>query len=154
MKFFATIIYATLVVTGASAQQAIVTNGCAAPIYVESFPYDGSTPGTLTTLAPGESFREDFRPSGSTIKIDTTKALANPLFFGYSSSTTPDYAYYELSSEFGNPFGKSHNILTPGTGCESFDCAAFDAGCYSRPDSKKVYGCPNPVDLSLSLCVQ
>jgi hypothetical protein len=49
----------------ASAQQAIVINGCKETIYVQSVPFDGSKSGTLTTLAPGQSFKEDFRKSGS-----------------------------------------------------------------------------------------
>ncbi|KAI2620752.1 hypothetical protein GGS26DRAFT_570707 [Hypomontagnella submonticulosa] len=153
MKFSATITGAALLATGASAGKATVTNNCAAPFYVQSFPYDGSTPGPLTQLQPGQAFQEDFRLSGSTVKIDTDKTLAHPLFFGYSFTSSPDYVYYELSSEWGNPFGKSHNILTPGTGCEVFDCPAFDPGSYSRPEAKKVYGCPQPVDLTLSICV-
>lgn len=65
MKFFATIMGAALVATGVSAQQAAVKNNCASPIYVQSFPYDGSAAGPLTTVAPGQSFSEDFRKSGS-----------------------------------------------------------------------------------------
>lgn len=65
MKFFATIMGAALVATGVSAQQAVVKNNCAAAIYVQSFPYDGSASGPLTTVQPGQSFTEDFRPSGS-----------------------------------------------------------------------------------------
>lgn len=65
MKFFATIMGAALVATGVSAQQAVVKNNCAAPIYVQSFPYDGSATGPLTTVQPGQSFSEDFRKSGS-----------------------------------------------------------------------------------------
>ncbi|KAI0379597.1 hypothetical protein F5Y04DRAFT_259443 [Hypomontagnella monticulosa] len=153
MKFSTIIMGAALAATSASAQKAIVKTNCQHPaIYVQSFPYDGSAPGPLTLLTPGDTFQEDFHPSGSTIKIDTDKTLAHPLFFGYSFSSNPDYAYYELSSEWGNPFGKLHNILTPGPGCEVFDCAAFDPTCYSRPEAKKVYGCPQPVDLSLTLC--
>jgi hypothetical protein len=47
------------------AQQAIVINDCKSPIYVQSFPYDGSAAGPLTTVQPGKSFSERFRPSGS-----------------------------------------------------------------------------------------
>lgn len=65
MKFFATIMGAALVATGASAQQAEVKNNCASPIYVQSFPFDGSAAGPLTTVQPGQSFSEDFRKSGS-----------------------------------------------------------------------------------------
>lgn len=65
MKFFATIMGAALVATGVSAQQAVVKNNCASPIYVQSFPYDGSATGPLTTVQPGQSFSEDFRKSGS-----------------------------------------------------------------------------------------
>jgi hypothetical protein len=65
MKFFTTIMGAALIATGASAQQAEVKNNCASTIYVQSFPYDGSAPGPLTTLKTGESFSEDFRKSGS-----------------------------------------------------------------------------------------
>ncbi|KAI1103207.1 hypothetical protein F4804DRAFT_333510 [Jackrogersella minutella] len=153
MKFFSSILGAALVATGVSAQQAIVRNTCQSDIYVQSFPYDGSATGPLTTVAPGQTFSEAFRPSGSTVKIATTKTLTSPLFFGYSFSSNPDYAYYELSTEWGNPFAGSHNILTPGSGCEQFDCAANDAACYSTPAHKIVYGCPQPVDLEAEICV-
>jgi hypothetical protein len=65
MKFFTTALTAALVATGASAQQAIVKNNCQTTVYVQSFPYDGSAAGTLTTVAPGKSFTEDLRQSGS-----------------------------------------------------------------------------------------
>lgn len=55
-------------------------------------------------------------------------------------------------SEFGNPFSKSRNTLSPGEGCEVFNCKANDAACYSRPDHKKVYGCPEPVNLTATIC--
>lgn len=63
MKFTAAIV--ALVATGVSAQQAVVKNNCASTIYVQSFPYDGSAAGTLTTVTPGNSFTEDFHTSGS-----------------------------------------------------------------------------------------
>ncbi|KAG2414741.1 hypothetical protein HFD88_003933 [Aspergillus terreus] len=137
----------------ASAQNAIVNNDCSTTVYVQSFPYDGSTPGPLTTVPSGGTFSEKFRTSGSTIKIAKTKTLTTPLFFGYSFSSNPDYAYYEFSTEWGNPFAANHNTLSPGEGCEEFDCAANDASCYSTPSQKKVYGCPQPVTLTASLCV-
>lgn len=65
MKFFATIMGTALVATGVSAQQAVVKNNCATSIYVQSFPFDGSAAGTLTTLAAGQSYSETFKPSGS-----------------------------------------------------------------------------------------
>ncbi|OTA65356.1 hypothetical protein K449DRAFT_403944 [Hypoxylon sp. EC38] len=153
MKLFTAIMGAALAATGVSAQQAIVHNNCQSTVYVQSFPYDGSAAGPLTTLAPGGTFSEPFRPSGSTIKLATTRTLSSPLFFGYSFSTNPDYAYYEFSTEWGNPFASSHNILTPGAGCEQFDCAPGQADCYSTPSAKKVYGCPQPVTLEAELCV-
>ncbi|KAI0907617.1 hypothetical protein F4824DRAFT_507039 [Ustulina deusta] len=152
MQFIATIMGVALVASGVSAQQAVVQNSCQSTIYVQSFPYDGSAAGTLTTVAPGSSFSESFHASGSTVKIATTKALSNPLFFGYSFSSNPDYAYYELSTEWGNPFSNSHNTLSPGEGCEFFDCAADQADCYSTPTMKKVYGCPQPVNLTATFC--
>ncbi|KAK2601400.1 hypothetical protein N8I77_010854 [Diaporthe amygdali] len=152
MQFFATIVGAALLATGVSAQQAVVKNNCATSIYVQSFPYDGSAAGALTTVAPGQSFSEDFRKSGSTVKVAKTKTLTTPLFFGYSFSSNPDYAYYELSTEFGNPFADQHNILTPGDGCEVFDCAPNQAACYSTPAHKIVYGCPQPVNLDATIC--
>ncbi|KAJ5204995.1 uncharacterized protein N7498_005874 [Penicillium cinerascens] len=138
----------------ASAQNAVVHNHCDTTVYIQSFPYDGSAPGPLTTLSKGETFSEKFRPSGSTVKIAKTKTLDTPLFFGYSFSTKPkpDYAYYELSTEWGNPFAADANSLSPGAGCEAFDCAANDAACYSTPAHKKVYGCPQPVTLTADLC--
>uniref|UniRef100_UPI0032982795 hypothetical protein n=1 Tax=Salmonella enterica TaxID=28901 RepID=UPI0032982795 len=69
------------------------------------------------------------------------------LYFGYSSTASPNYVYYELSTEWGNPIADEHNILNPGPGCEKFDCEAGDEECYSTPDMKKVYGCPKPVTL-------
>ncbi|KAI3319770.1 hypothetical protein HD806DRAFT_249501 [Xylariaceae sp. AK1471] len=152
MKFLAIIAGAALAASGVSAQQAVVNNSCASTIYVQSFPFDGSAAGNLTAVASGNSFAEDFRKSGSTVKIATTKTLSNPLFFGYSFSSNPNYAYYEFSTEWGNPFANSHNILTPGEGCELFDCAAGQADCYSTPAQKKVYGCPQPVNLEAHLC--
>ncbi|KHO01315.1 uncharacterized protein MAM_00316 [Metarhizium album ARSEF 1941] len=138
----------------ASAKEAVVINNCPTTIYVQSFPYDGSAAGPLTTVQTGQSFSEAFRASGSTIKIAKTKTLNSPLFFGYSFSSNPDYAYYEYSTEWGNPFAANHNTLSPGDGCEVFDCQANDAGCYSTPAHKKVYGCPQPVDLTATLCKQ
>ncbi|CAI7637272.1 unnamed protein product [Penicillium glandicola] len=135
-----------------SAQNAVVYNNCAATVYVQSFPYDGSTPGPLTTVATGGNFSEEFRASGSTVKIATTRTLDTPLFFAYSFSSNPDYAYYELSTEWGNPFAADANSLSAGDGCDAFDCAANDAACYSTPADKKVYGCPEPVTLTTDLC--
>ncbi|KAJ5335581.1 hypothetical protein N7452_007984 [Penicillium brevicompactum] len=135
-----------------SAQNAVVKNHCATSVYVQSFPFDGSAPGPLTTVPKGGTFSEKFRTSGSTVKISKTKTLSTPLFFGYSFSSNPDYAYYELSTEWGNPFAANPNSLSPGDGCEVFDCAANDAACYSTPAHKKVYGCPQPVTLTADLC--
>merc|ERR1712187_31184 len=135
-----------------SAQNAVVNNHCDTSVYVQSFPFDGSAPGPLTTVPKGETFSEKFRTSGSTVKIAKTKTLDKPLFFGYSFSSNPDYAYYELSTEWGNPFAANPNSLSPGDGCEVFDCAANDAACYSTPAHKKVYGCPQPVTLTADLC--
>ena len=137
----------------ASAQKAVVVNGCNTAVYVQSYPYSGGS-GTLTTVQPGKSFSENFRSSGSTVKVAKTKTLDKPLFFGYSFSKNPDYAYYELSTEWGNPFAANKNTLSPGAGCEVFNCAANDAACYSRPSAKKVYGCPQPVNLTLTLCAK
>ncbi|KAI9151391.1 hypothetical protein HJFPF1_08593 [Paramyrothecium foliicola] len=92
MKFSLVAIAALLSI--ASAQQAVVINDCKKTVYVQSFPYNGGQPGPLTTLKPGESFSENFRGSGSTVKIARTKTFDSPLFFGYSFSKNPDYAYY------------------------------------------------------------
>ncbi|CAJ2503062.1 Uu.00g104560.m01.CDS01 [Anthostomella pinea] len=151
-SYVACILGAAIAASSVSAQQAVVVNSCTSNVYVQSFPFDGSAAGTLTTLAPGGRYAEDFHAAGSTIKLATDKALSTPLFFGYSFTETPDYAYYELSSEWGNPFSKSHNILTPGDGCQVFDCDAGAADCYSTPAMKKVYGCPQPVNLEATLC--
>ncbi|KAJ8133253.1 hypothetical protein O1611_g374 [Lasiodiplodia mahajangana] len=152
MQLLATIASAALLVAGTSAQKAVVKNSCTSTIYVQSFPYDGSTAGTLTPLAPGNSYSESFHASGSTVKIATTKTLTSPLFFGYSFSSNPDYAYYEYSTEWGNPFASFHNTLSPGEGCEVFDCAPGQTDCYSTPAHKKVYGCPQPVNLTATIC--
>ncbi|KAI1827181.1 hypothetical protein F4861DRAFT_536366 [Xylaria intraflava] len=152
MQLFAAISGIALLAAGVSAQEAIVNNACNYTLYTQSFPYDGSTPGALETVAPGDAFSETFRPAGSTIKIAITKTLDTPLFFGYSFSTAPDYVYYEFSTQWGNPFANAHNILTAGSGCELFDCAAGDAACYSTPSQKKVYGCPQPVNVTATLC--
>lgn len=65
MKSFTSVLSAALLATGVVAQQAVVKNNCQEVIYVQSFPYDGSAAGPLTTLSPGQTFAEDFRPSGS-----------------------------------------------------------------------------------------
>ncbi|TWU73889.1 hypothetical protein ED733_002791 [Metarhizium rileyi] len=135
-----------------SAQNAVVINGCPSAIYVQSFPYKGGAAGQLTTVPPGKFFSEPFRATGSTVKIAKTKTLDKPLFFGYSFSKSGDYAYYEYSTEWGNPFAANHNMLTPGDGCELFNCQANDAGCYSTPAHKKVFGCPQPVNLTAHVC--
>lgn len=92
---------AATLVASVSAQDAgfaDVKNNCDFPVYVQSFPFDGSAPGALTSVPKGGSFAEKFRPAGSTVKIATTKTLNGPLFFGYSFSSNPDYAYYEFST--------------------------------------------------------
>ncbi|KAI0388683.1 hypothetical protein F5Y17DRAFT_185662 [Xylariaceae sp. FL0594] len=153
MKFLSTVVgVVALIASSVSAQQVIVSNGCKSTVFVQSFPYDGSTAGPLTTVTTGKTFSEKYRKSGSTVKIATTKTLTGPLFLGYSFSSNPDYVYYELSTQWGNPFAKFNNSLSPGEGCEVFDCAANDAGCYSTPAHKIVYGCPAPVTLTLDLC--
>ncbi|KAI1121206.1 hypothetical protein F5Y10DRAFT_105493 [Nemania abortiva] len=152
MQLLTTITSVALLAAGVSAQEAVVKNNCQSTIYVQSFPYDGSAAGTLTTVTSGNSFSEGFRASGSTVKIATTKTLTGPLFFGYSFSSNPDYAYYEFSTEFGNPFLSFHNTLSPGEGCQLFDCAPGQTDCYSTPSMKKVYGCPQPVNLTATLC--
>jgi hypothetical protein len=48
-----------------SAQNAVVINSCSETVYVQSFPYDGSAAGPLTTLGPGQTFSENLRASGS-----------------------------------------------------------------------------------------
>ncbi|KAG6093228.1 hypothetical protein E4U30_004539 [Claviceps sp. LM220 group G6] len=143
---------AAAMVGAASASNAVVINSCQSAIYVQSFPYGGAAPGPLTTVQPGQSFSETLQNSGSTVKIATTKTLDSPLFFGYSFSSNPNYAYYELSTEWGNPFAGSHNSLSPGAGCKVFDCPPNDADCYSTPAHKIVYGCPQPVDLTAHIC--
>ncbi|KAI3394353.1 hypothetical protein diail_2863 [Diaporthe ilicicola] len=155
MKFSAALTgAAALLATGVSAQNAVVKNNCATTIYVQSFPQDGSAPGPLTTLTTGQSFTEGLRATGSTVKIAKTKTLTTPLFFGYSfSPNNGDYTYYEFSTQWGNPFADQHNILTPGDGCDAFDCAANDAACYSSPPANpKVPGCPSPVNLTSTIC--
>jgi hypothetical protein len=138
----------------ATAQNAVVINNCPNSIYVQSVPYNGGAPGPLTTVAPGKQFSENLRASGSSVKIGTQKTLEKPLLFGYSLTNSPNYAYYEFSTQFGNPFSSKHNILTPGDGCKKFDCKAGDAACYSTPSMKKVYGCPRPVDLTAQICAK
>ncbi|KAF4989038.1 hypothetical protein FDECE_14829 [Fusarium decemcellulare] len=154
MKFTVAAALTTLLGSAAAANQAIVINDCTTPIYVQSYPYNNGAPGPLTTVKPGQRFSENLRSSGSTVKIATTRTLTKPLFFGYSSTSKPDYVYYEFSTEFGNPFANKHNILSPGAGCEKFDCAANDASCYSTPSMKKVYGCPSPVNVYARVCAK
>lgn len=60
----------------ASAQNAVVHNHCATSVYVQSFPYDGSAPGPLTTVAKGETFSEEFRESGS-VRYSVPSSLRN-----------------------------------------------------------------------------
>ncbi|KAM0342528.1 hypothetical protein ACHAPU_009502 [Fusarium lateritium] len=152
MKFSILTAVSAIIGSAAAANQAIVVNDCPNTIYVQSFPYNGGAPGPLYTLKPGQKFSENMRSSGSTVKIATTKTLSKPLFFGYSSSSNPNYVYYEFSTQFGNPFANKHNILSPGSGCKQFDCKANQAGCYSTPSMKKVFGCPSPVNVKATMC--
>ncbi|EXK23806.1 hypothetical protein FOMG_19436 [Fusarium oxysporum f. sp. melonis 26406] len=108
----------------------------------------------MMSAEPGQKFSENMRPTGSTVKIATTKALSNPLYFGYSSTSKPNYVYYEFSTQWGNPFANKHNILSPGTGCKQFDCKAGDAVCYSTPSMKKVFGCPSPDTVNATICAK
>lgn len=55
-------------------------------------------------------------------------------------------------SRWGNPFSDKRVTLSPGEGCQDFNCAPNDAACYSTPAMTKVYGCPEPVELSATLC--
>lgn len=75
MKFLTSILGAALVATGASAQQAVVKNNCQSNVYVQSFPYDGSAAGPLVTVAPNQSFTEDFRTSGSVSIVKSQPTL-------------------------------------------------------------------------------
>lgn len=56
-----------------SAQNAVVINRCPSTIYVQSFPYDGSAAGPLTTVKSGQSFSESFRASGSVCVATNTQ---------------------------------------------------------------------------------
>ncbi|KAL8409754.1 hypothetical protein RB594_008001 [Gaeumannomyces avenae] len=150
MKFSVIAAAASLVAVG-SCGKAIVKNNCDATVFVQSFPFSGGQ-GAQTALKKGDTWSEDMIAAGSTVKIAKTRTLSDPLFFGYSSSKNPDYAYYEFSTEWGNPFAGNRNILSPGDGCEQFDCAANQADCYSTPVHKKVFGCPEPVDVTATLC--
>ncbi|KAI1062924.1 hypothetical protein NW752_004229 [Fusarium irregulare] len=152
MKFSAVTALAALTGSAVAANKAVVINDCATNIYVQSVPFNGGAPGPLTTLKPGQRFSEDLRASGSTVKIADTRTLTKPLFFGYSSDA--NNVYYELNTQFGNPFADKHNILNPGDGCQKFDCKAGDAKCYSTPSSPKNYGCPNPVTLYAKICAK
>ena len=71
MQIFSAIMGIALLASGVSAQKAVVKNNCKATVYVQSFPYDGSTKGTLTTLTTGKTFSENFRKSGSVRPIST-----------------------------------------------------------------------------------
>ncbi|KAF5592941.1 uncharacterized protein FSUBG_9987 [Fusarium subglutinans] len=154
MKFSILTALTAIVGSAAAADQAVVKNDCSGTIYVQSWPYNGAAPGPLVTLKPGQKFSENLRSTGSTVKIATTKTLSNPLFFGYSSTSKPNYVYYEFSTQWGNPFANKHNILTTGKGCKQFDCAAGDASCYSTPGMKKVYGCPSPATITATICAK
>ncbi|CCT69185.1 uncharacterized protein FFB20_09275 [Fusarium fujikuroi] len=154
MKFSILTALTAIVGSAAAANQAVVKNDCSGTIYVQSWPYNGGAPGPLVALKPGKTFSENLRSTGSTVKIATTKTLSNPLFFGYSSTSKPNYVYYEFSTQWGNPFANKHNILTTGKGCKQFDCAAGDASCYSTPSMKKVYGCPQPATITATICAK
>ncbi|KAI2640974.1 hypothetical protein GGS21DRAFT_351712 [Xylaria nigripes] len=152
MQLFATVMGIALVASGVSAQNAVVMNNCNSTIYVQSYPYDNSATGPLVSLDPGHSYNESFHTSGSTVKIDANMALTSPLFFGYSFSQDPNLAYYEFSTKWGNPFDSFHNILKANQGCALFDCAEGHDDCYSTPSDKKVYNCPQPVNLTATIC--
>jgi len=141
----------------ASAQYARVQNNCTFPAYVQSIPYDSHLPmGKLTEIAPKglylEPYSQSGSPPGSTIKMGTQAALAHPLFFGYSTSASPNDVYYELKDTYGNPFIGYRVDLGAAASCPSFHCAAGEVGpdCYST--GKTVYSCGRPVDTTAVLC--
>ncbi|KAM3511538.1 hypothetical protein MY11210_004824 [Beauveria gryllotalpidicola] len=136
----------------ASAQYAYVENHCPETIYVESFPYDNHAPGPLYEVKPGHFFKEAFRYYGTTVKISKSRNFDNALQYGYSFTKKPNLAYYEFSNVHGNPWANKHNILSAGSGCPSFDCAANDKNCYSR-DGSKVLHCPQPLNITARICV-
>lgn len=65
MKFSILTALTTLLGSAAAANQAIVINDCSNAIYVQSYPYNGGTPGPLTTVKPGQRFSESLRSTGS-----------------------------------------------------------------------------------------
>ncbi|KAH7174005.1 uncharacterized protein B0J16DRAFT_406421 [Fusarium flagelliforme] len=154
MKFSILAAFTAMVGSTAATNQAVVINNCPTTIYVQSWPYNGGSPGPLVALKPGKKFAENMRSSGSTVKIATSRTLTKPLFFGYSSTSRPNYVYYEFSTQFGNPFANKHNILSPGSGCKKFDCRPGQAGCYSTPNMKKVFGCPSPTTVTATICAK
>ena len=140
-----------------SAQFAHVLNNCTFPVYVQSVPYDSHLPiGALTQLPTKGLYTEPYsqtgNPNGATIKMGTQSALAHPLFFGYSTSTSPNDVYYELKDTFGNPFLAYNVDLGAAAGCASFHCKAGQVGptCYST--GKTVYACGRPVNTTAVLC--
>ncbi|KAG5980709.1 hypothetical protein E4U55_003734 [Claviceps digitariae] len=152
MKTFIVAAAAAMLGVASAAGNAIVFNNCEQTIWVQSYPVDLSQPGELVAVQPGLSFSEPFRAVGSTVKIATTRTLDGPLFFGYSFSHNPEYAYYELSAQWGNPFADKRVTLGAGDGCNVFNCQPNDPGCYSAPIGKKVFNCPLPVDLTARVC--
>lgn len=62
-----------------AAQNAVVNNHCDTSVYVQSFPYDGSAPGPLTTVPKGGTFSEKFTASGS-VRYSIQFGLHNTLY--------------------------------------------------------------------------
>ncbi|KAF4943849.1 hypothetical protein FSARC_14818 [Fusarium sarcochroum] len=65
MKFSILTVLAATFGSAAAANKAVVVNDCSNTIYVQSWPYNGGSPGPLTTLKPGQRFSENLRSTGS-----------------------------------------------------------------------------------------
>ncbi|KAG6012832.1 hypothetical protein E4U43_007622 [Claviceps pusilla] len=151
MKAF---IFAAAAMFGAAyAGKATIVNNCEYTVYAQSFPFAGGNR-DLATIESKKSWSEDLirDGNGDTIKVAKDASLSGPLFFAYSFSSNPNTIYYEMNSQWGNPFGDKHNILSTNKDCPALNCGANDAGCYSTPGNVKNPGCAEPADLTLTLC--
>ncbi|KAF4222878.1 hypothetical protein CNMCM8980_000967 [Aspergillus fumigatiaffinis] len=144
---------AALIPLASAVGNAVVTNNCAAPVYLWSV---GGSVGPKQTIQPGKSYSEalhhDPASGGVSLKITRTD---NGLYDGspqlnYAYTLDGQTVWYDMSDVFGDPFSGSALVVKPATGtCPSI--------CWPNgvsPGGSQVKNCGANGDIVLTLCAK
>ncbi|GIK00818.1 hypothetical protein Aspvir_004847 [Aspergillus viridinutans] len=144
---------AALIPLASAVGNAVVTNNCAAPVYLWSV---GGSVGPKQTIQPGQSYSEalhhDPASGGIALKITRTD---NGLYDGspqlnYAYTLDGQTVWYDMSDVFGDPFSGSAVVVKPAT-------ATCPAICWANgvpPGGSQVKNCGADGDIVLTLCAQ